>query len=135
VDYQILQAELTSDPVPLGYAGLNDTQAAAKLNATNTGRTAARRAVTKNELLSAIVPSEWPSTALPQNQLLCIFSCDTVDASNTNVRALFGAIFPAGSATRTNLLAIGTVAISRGVELGIGQVTPVDVGRARAGVW
>lgn len=134
-DLAPLRAELLTDPVALGYAGLSDQAAADKLNATTTGRTLARRSVGKNELLTAIVDSEWPTTALLQNKLLCIFSCDTVDASNANVRAIFAAIFGPGTATRTNLLALGTQVASRATELGFGVVTLTDVKLARAGAW
>jgi hypothetical protein len=135
VQYDVLRAELLNDPVALGYGALTDANAAAKLNATNTGRTLSRTSVSKNELLRAITDSEWPTTAVLQNKLLCIFSCDSIDASNANVKAVFAAIFGAGTATRTALLALGTQTVSRAVELGLGVVLVADVTIARGGSW
>lgn len=128
----VLKTELTTDPLAFGYSGMTHLVAAQKLNATNTGRTLPRTSVGKNELLTAIVDSEWPSTAILQNKLLCIFCCDTIDASNTNVRGVFAAIFGSATTTRANLLALGTRTVSRGEELGLGDVTAGDVERARA---
>jgi hypothetical protein len=135
MNYTQLQAELSNDPVGLGYSGLSDSLAATKLNATNTNRTLARKAVSKNEILTAIVDSEWPTTGILQNKLLCIFSCDTIDASNANVKAVFAAIFGPATATRGGLLALGTQTVSRAVELGLGIVLAADVTLARSGSW
>lgn len=134
MDYGALKVELART-TPLTYAGLSDQAAADRLNATDTGRTLARTGVSKNELLSAIVDSEWPTTAILQNKLLCIFCCDSVDASNANTKAIFAAIFGGATVTRANLLALGTRVVSRQEELGLGPVTPIDVTRARSGAW
>lgn len=136
MDYPVLRNELLADPVALGYAGKTDAQAAALIMATNTGRTLARRSVTKNEILNALVSSEMPATNSAQAlKLQIIMMCDTVDASNTNVRNMFGDIFAPGTTTRTNLLALGSRTVSRAEELSLGTVLEVDVQRARSGAW
>lgn len=138
MDYASLRAELASDPVALGYSGLSDALAAAKLNATDTGRTLARTAVPASEILGAIDDGAWPSTAILQDKLRGILGIDPIDASNTNIRGILGAIFPNNgqtAATRGRLLALSTRAVSRADELGLGDVNAVDVARARAGVW
>lgn len=134
MDYAALRAELLLT-TPVNYPPMTDQAAADQLNSLATGRTLPRRAVSKNEILDAIVDSEWPTTGLLQNKLLCIFCCDTIDASNANTKAIFAAIFGSATTTRANLLALGTQTVSRAVELGLGPVTALDVSRARSGAW
>lgn len=152
MDYAALRVELAGDPLTVAnaaswntgtgykrpYAQLDDATAAQKLNAVDTGRTVPRTTVGKNELLGAIVDAEWPTTAILQNKLLTIFSCDTIDASNTNVKGIFAAIFGPATVTRTNLLALGARVVSRAEELGLSPPSPVtanDVKLARSGNW
>ena len=138
MDYSKLATELNTDPVSLGYAGLNNAQAAAKLNATDTGRTRSRTRVEVTEVFNCIDDGAWPATAILQDKLRGILSMPYVDASNTNTRGIFGAIFPnagATAATRTRLLALATEPISRAAELGLGFVTEGDVQIARGGQW
>jgi hypothetical protein len=136
MDYGALRSELTTDPVTLGYSGLTDTQAAAKLNATDTGRTQARTAVPVAEIYNNIVNADWPTAAsTSESKLRALLGMQTIDASNANTKTIIGAIFGAGTQTRTNLLAIGTQTVSRATELGLGPVLVSDVTKARAGVW
>lgn len=143
MDYQKLRTELTTDPVALGYSGLTDTPAAAKLNALDTGRTLNRTSVPTSEVRNAIEDGAWPdpgnaSTRVSESKLRALLQMASIDASNANIRAAFGTIFPnsgATAATRTALLALATRTVSRAEELGLEAVTPVDVTRARAGVW
>jgi hypothetical protein len=134
-DLNALKTELTQDPVALGYAGKTSIQAAALLNATNTGRSRNRTRVEITEVFNQIDDGAWPSTAILQDKLRGILSMPYVDASNTNTRGIFGAIFPnsgATAATRGRLLALSTEPISRAVELGWGFVTPGEVEQALA---
>lgn len=142
--YEALRAEVTADPVTLGYAGKTDQQIADLLNATNTGRTLARTHVDTWELIGAVqsgTPSAaWPAPASKQeSMLLAIMGLSFVDVSNPNIRAIFGEIFPNSgntATTRANLLALSTRAASRADELNLGgAVTALDVNRAKAGVW
>lgn len=140
MDYAALRAELTTDPLALGYAALTDTQAAATLSALDTGRTQPRTAVPVQEIFNQVEDAAWPSTAILQDKWRGVLSMPVVDASNTNTRAILGTIFPnsgATAATRTRLLALSTTPVSRATELGLGTVTAGDVAlaRAKSGGW
>lgn len=138
MDYAVLRAELLTDPLPLGYGPLNDGAVAAKLNATDTGRTRARTRVEITEVFNAVDNGAWPSTAILQDKWRAILSMPFVDASNTNTRGILGAIFPntgATAATNGRLLALATQTVSRATELGLESVAAADVAAARAGVW
>ena len=138
MDYNKLAVELNTDPAGLGYAGLNNAQAAAKLNATDTGRTRSRTRVEVTEIFNCIDDGAWPTTAILQDKLRGLLSMPYVDASNTNTRGILGAIFPnsgATAGTRARLLALATEPVSRAAELGLGLVTPGDVEVARGGQW
>jgi len=138
MNYSGLRAELTTDPLAIGYAPLSDQAAADKLNAANTGRTRQRTAVPVQEVFSAVDNAAWPSTAALQDKWRGILSMPAVDASNANTRGILGSIFPNSggtAATNTRLLALATETISRATELGLEAVAAVDVARARAGEW
>lgn len=139
MDYPVLKNELQLDPVSLGYSALTDTQAAAKLNAVDTGRTLNRTAVPAQEVFNAIDDGAWPTAgSLSESKLRTVLGMPAVDASNTNTRGIFGAVFPntgATAATRTRLLAIGTQTVSRAQELGLGPVLVSDVTKARTNTW
>lgn len=138
MNYTVLRAELLADPIPLGYSGLTDALAAAKLNATDTGRSQNRTAVPPSEIFNAIDNGAWPTTAILQNKLAVVLAMPTIDASNANTRGILGSIFPASGVTQntnTRLLALSSRVISRAEELGLEPVTQLDVNRARSGVW
>lgn len=142
MDYAKLRTEITTDPAGLGYAalGTNDAAIAAKLNATDTGRTLPRTAVPVQEVFNQIDDGAWPSTAILQDKLRGVLGMPVVDASNTNTRGILGVIFPnsgATAATRTRLLALQNQTVSRAVELGLDTVTEGDVNLARtkSGGW
>lgn len=151
MDYAALRAELSNDPVALGYklaAGaapnpyvsgtMTDDQAAALLNSLTTGRTQSRTAVSTTQVLGAVLSSEWPATSsASESKLRAILGMPVVDASSPNIRTLFSDIFAAGTTSRTNLLALATQPISRAQELGLPPVTVGDVtlARTKSGGW
>lgn len=142
MNFPALRTELTTDPVALGYSGLTDVQAAAKLNALDTGRTLPRTNVPVAEIYNAIVNADWPDpgaagTRVAESKLRGLLAMQTIDASNANTKAIIAAIFGAGTTTRANLLALATRTVSRAEEIGLGVVTAGDVGLARAkdGGW
>ena len=143
MDFRALANEISNDPVALGYAGKTDSQIADLLNATNTGRTLNRTQVPTTEIMGAIssaTPSNaWPAVASKQeSMLLAILGMPYVDASNTNLRLIFGEIFPNSgntATTRANLLALGSQTVSRAVEIGLGIVLTSDVTKAKSGSW
>ena len=136
MDYGKLRTELTTDPVALGYSGLSHAAAAAKLNATDTGRTLPRTAVPVAEIFNAIVNADWPAVgSQAESKLMALLQMQSIDASHANTRAIIGSVFGAGTQTRTNLLALGSRTVSRAEELGLGLVTEGDVAIARGGGW
>lgn len=139
MDYRALHAELTTDPLALGYSGLNNASAANKLNALDTGRTVNRTRVDVAEVFSAIDDGAWPAVnSQAAHKLQVVMGMPFVDASNTNTRGILGAIFPNSGATvntRNRLLALSTQTVSRATELGLGVVTEGDVAQARSGSW
>jgi hypothetical protein len=130
-----LITELTIDPLARGYAAMTDAQAADSLNTVN--RTAARTDIDGNDLLQCTNAAELLAlTAAARDLFVGLIQMPKISIANANNRALLGAMFAAGTTTRTNLvaLAISTTPVSRAAELGLGVVTAGQVGRARAGV-
>lgn len=141
IDYQALRTELTTDPVTLGYSGMTDTQAAAKLN--EVARVVNRDVVQGYEIVGAIVSSDLsaiPNTVTGQMmiaRLMLITSASGgVNIRNANTRQILTDLFSAASqSTKTALLALQTLTVSRATELGLGVVTVLDVTRARGNNW
>lgn len=134
MDYLTLRTELTTDPLARGYSGMTDAQAATSLDTVN--RTVNRTSVPAPEVIEAIVASEYTAlSATLQNLVSLLISAGTINPQGTNTRAIFAAAFGAGTQTRTNLIALETMTVSRAAELGIGYVAAGDVKIARSGVW
>jgi len=130
-----LRDELRLDPLARGYAGMTDQQAADSLNAVK--RAIPRTSIGGKDLLACTTVAELVAlTAANRDVYLALIQMDSLDITNANVRNILGALFAAGTTTRTNLVALGssTVAVSRAGELGLGEVTAGEVQRARAGV-
>ena len=130
-----LRTELITDPLPRGYSGMTDAQAAANLNDATTPalrRTRDRGVIPAYEVIDATVPSEYTTLNADEKQrYAAITGAGSVNTKNTNTRAAFAAMFGAGTTTRTNLVALQTEFISRAQELGLGTVTAQDVKDAR----
>jgi hypothetical protein len=129
MNYAKLAAELSDDPLAVGYAGMTDKQAADSLNAVN--RTRNKTTMTASEVLNAIVISEW--NALTDAQCQQIWDVLHIgDINPFGVEAtLFIAVFGGGSATIEALAAIRQEAISRADELGFGFIYPGHIENAR----
>jgi hypothetical protein len=85
------------------------------------------------EILAATVRTEWEALTADAKQLyLTIISAGVVDTTDPQIRAMLGSLFPAGTATRANLLARLTRPGSRAEQLfGTGTViSAVDVAKA-----
>lgn len=124
----ILKTELTTDPLGR-YAGLDDAQAAERLNVPD--RTTDRDTLHSGELIASIVSAEY--TALTANQkdyVRLVAMAESLPITGT-LRSELGGIFPAGSQTRGNLVALLRAPGSRARELGLPPVTPSDVADAR----
>lgn len=131
MDIEVLRAELLTDPLGRGYAGMTDAQAAASLNAVN--RTPARGVVDSYLVVNATVATEWTALSAAEKQRYqTIVGAGKVDNGNANVQAAFLAMFAGGTTTRTNLIALaGGPSISRAAELGLPFVGAHHVAEAR----
>lgn len=132
------------------YAQLTNAEIADKINSMNTGRTQKRGDVSGAEILAVVdmtdltaLPTNPNNTQLSQERrdlswLESVFSTFNLrllndDGTPTQVRGNLQRIFPAGTGSRTRLLALETRPTSRGAELNIGgTVTAQDVAIAKA---
>lgn len=125
-----LKAELTNDPLARGYSGMGDEAAANSLNTVN--RTINRRTVPTYEIFEAIVATEYDAlTTAVKARVNLLLGLSDVLVNGANAQATLLGAFVAGSATRANLIALAKEPCSRGVELGLGAITPSDVADAR----
>lgn len=149
MDFSALRQELLNDPVPLGYSGMTNAQASAKLNALDTGRTRKRKNISGSEIWVALntldlvaLPASPTAAQLSQERRdlawltglapLSNIQLLNEDGSNTQVRTMLERIIASnGNGTRARLLALSLETISRAVELGLGTVTEGDVKLAR----
>lgn len=129
LDLQALKDELTIDPLGRGYSGMNDVQAAESLNTPD--REPERETITAGLLMGGLVEAEYD--ALPsrgKTYFDLVVSAGEVPLTD-EVKTNLGSLFPAGSATRANVLAAMKRPGSRAEELGMGRVTESDVADAR----
>jgi len=128
----ILESELLTDPLGVGYAGLDDAAAAAALNALTRQRDVTSLAHTI--VYNAIDQSDWSGLTNAGRQEVWDILHLGGDGLNPWGREAdrFIALFGGGSATITTLAALRVESISRGDELGIGRVKPGHVAEARA---
>jgi hypothetical protein len=140
VNHTALGAELQSDPAGLGYAPLltatNWTALAALLNAPKASVKLSVGVQPSYRVVAAINRAEWDAlAAAAKNYLSFVIQAGEVDLGPGEVRTALSALFPAGSATRTSLLALVDRVGSRAEELfGAGVVvTYEDVIRAVRG--
>ena len=132
-----LKAELLTDPNGYGYmaTGGDQTAKADAINLPRVAITVARGVVPSYEVVAATAPAEWALlTDQEQARYTMIVNAGVVDTTSANIIASFAAMFPAGSATRANLLALASRTGSRAEQLfGVGvAVSAVDVGKALA---
>ena len=127
---QALIDELTGDPLGRGYAGMTDEQVVASLNTVDRDRF--RSNIPNREVFGAIDLTEYKALTAAERQALdLVMAMDAVDATDANTRVLLGTIFPQGSTTRANLIALAEETVSRAAELGLGRVLPGRVAMAR----
>lgn len=132
MDLAKLKTELTTDPLSRGYATKTDEQAAATFaindrqpnrDSLDTGLLAA--SLTRADLGNAAV------TANDKDYLRIVVSAGTLPLTAT-IKTELGAIFPAGSTTRANLLALMKRPGNRAEELNLGGIpTASDVADAK----
>ena len=141
MDYLILKNEITLNPKSLGYSEHvltgNDGAIAEILNTVGvSSETVPKEVVNSVEIVNALIYSEWVALTADQKHYLdTIISAGQVDPANGNIKTAFGTIFGAGTATRTNLNAIGIRPASR-AEILFGRgasVSSIDVAIALRG--
>lgn len=139
INYQQLKTELQTDPLSLGYgaaiAAGNSTAVAALINQVRPSIQINRRAVSVEDFLEAIDPTEY--AGLTQTQLLRLILLTQqpiVPIRGAQVRQLIRDIFPNGGPTRNSMVALRTRTGSRAEELfGEGEsVSSTDVSVALA---
>lgn len=131
-----------------------DATVAGLLNDPGRGRTIRRADVTAADIWQVLDMADLPalsgsptSAALSQERrdlawltglgaLSVALRLLNADGTDTQVRANLARLFPAGTGTRTRLLALAERAVTRADELVLGGVvSALDVARARSGVW
>lgn len=129
MNLQTLKTELASDPLRRGYSTMDDVAAAESLNTED--RQADRESLDTGLLVASLVDAEYSALgAVAKNYLSLLASAQSVPLTAT-VKANLGRLFPAGSETRANLIALLKRPGSRADELGLGRVTPSHVADAR----
>lgn len=132
-DYQALKTELVTDPLGIGYGGMNNAQAANALMTTT--RDVDRTEISRFELYEAISDSEFEAlTANNKARVRDLYLFDWIATTATGrARAVLWAVFGAGSVTRGNLINLVRQRIRRCEDIGWLQgVTEHDVAAARA---
>jgi len=130
MDYAKLKAEITNDPLALGYSGKTDEQVCALINAKT--RSKHVELLQPTQILNAVVYAEWTAKTATQQQM--IWNLLGMGALNPwGIEAtIFTSVFGAGSATITALAAMRVQTISRAEELGIETVYAGHIAEARA---
>lgn len=132
MDLAALKAELTTDPLVRGYAGMTDVQAAASLNAAD--RSVPVRTLTSAQIFNAIVPAEFTSLSTAEKgnvDRVLGLGADIDVSAGTNARTVMLNAFVAGTATRTALAALTARTVSRAEELGLPVPSAGHVATAR----
>jgi hypothetical protein len=125
-----LKNELTNDPIARGYAALSD-EAAAKTFEVN-DRQPNRIDLDGGLLVASIVRSEYAALSAGDKDYVRLVALASSLPLTATLKTELGAIFPAGSATRTNLLALLKRPGNRAEELDLGGIpSPSDVANAR----
>lgn len=129
MNIEILKTEIITDPLVRGYASMTDLQVAEDINTVY--RTTNKLVMAGTEVLNAIDKAEYNALTDANKQL--VWNVIHVgDINPFGVEAdLFVDIFGGGSTTITTLQALRLNNVSRGVELGIGNVREGNVMEAR----
>lgn len=130
MNLQALKSELTTDPLGRNYAGMGDEAAAVSLNAAD--RQPDQETLTGGMIAASVVRSELAalSAAADRDYVRTLMQAGEMPLTAT-LKSELGAIFGAGTGTRSNLLALLKRPGSRAEELGLGHVTASDVANAR----
>ena len=129
MDLQILKTELDSDSLGRGYSGMTNRQAADDMNLEY--RTANRTTMSGSEAYDQTDPVEYTSlTDVGKNQWLSLCAISSVDPFGPAAQIVVD-LFPPGGDTITNLQTARVTSISRGTEIGYGNVREGNIEQAR----
>ena len=126
-----LRDELLNDPLLRGYSGMTDAEVVASIN--NPDRVVTRATVSGSEIFNVTDDGEYAALTDTQKSAwdaLC--AIDTINTSSGVAKAREAELFGAGTATRSNLVALRQSTVSRAQELGLSRVREGTVAKARA---
>ena len=130
MDYLILAAELITDGLSRGYAGMTDAEAAVDLNTEYRERN--RTSMSGSEIVNAVDVSEWTGLSDTQRRTVWdIVHMGDVNPFGVEATLLIG-VFGPESTTIGNLAVVRKESISRATELGLSRVREGTVAQARA---
>ena len=129
MNIDVLKTEITDDPLTRGYSSMTDAEVVTDMNTVY--RTSNKATMPASEVLNAIDKAEFNGLIAANKQLIW----DILHIGDINpfgIEAdLFVDTFGGGSTTITSLQALRKNDISRGVELGIGNVREGHVWEAK----
>ena len=128
MNYAKLKDEIVNDPLGRSHAGKDDATVAADLN--SPGRDQDLEAISGEQILAALDEADIASVK-GSADFWGLVGMQSIPLRSRAVRSLLADIFPAGSTTRANLVALQTENVSRARELGLGTVWGWHVAKAR----
>lgn len=129
MDLDALKAEIDSDPLTRGYAGMDDAAVAASLNTADRSRN--KTSVSGSDVFAQIDATEFNAkTADQKRDVLQLCAIDSLDPFGVGADIIVD-VFGGGSTTVTTLAAFRVETISRAEELGLGVVATGHVEEAR----
>ncbi len=130
MDYDVLKAEITDDPLGLSYVGMSDQQVADSLN--TVAREQDRTSMTGSEILNQVNAANWASLTDVQRQtvwnIVYLGDVNPFGVEATMMTDVFGS----ASATITALKAARKIAVSRATELELPFIDIGNVASARS---
>ena len=130
MDIAALKAELTAGHPDTGAYDADPVLAAAEINLANRDRN--RTSMTGSEVLNAVDSGEWGTRTAAQKQTVWdIVHLGDVNPFGVEATLMTGAFSGAGGATIAALQAARKEKISQATALGLGNVRPGDIQKAR----
>ncbi len=109
---EVINQELTIDPLGRGYSGMTDQQAADDLNIVN--RSVEKIEVPTYEVFESTILSEYNTLTADQKDVYqAMLSMGAIDPRGANTRQIFADLFGVATTTRANLLALKDKSVSR----------------------
>jgi len=130
MDLLILKTEIDADTLERDYSGMTDEDVAISLN-TNIDRTTNKTSMSSSEIFNAINKTEFNALVVADKDLIWnLLALGTLDPFGLEA-TLFTDTFGGSSVTIATLQDLRKNDVSRGVELGLGQVSAGHVKEAR----